>query len=180
MRKYKIEQRTPSTGFITFTEPNANGERLVVEFTKCTGEGKHFLGNLWAKHGFIEKPVGSYWFFDNSVYKDDDCYRAYEVFTNARYAYAMENGERKLVGCRPIVNFFYIEEATEQWFFNALEDIAERFYSCDNTRHYCVKYKEDGLDVEEYTWDMAFALEIFNRKDSAVIYEDGKKTEFKK
>jgi len=181
MREYKIDMRTDHSGLITFTEPNANGENLVVEFTKCTGEGKHFLGNLWAKHGFIEKPVKSYWSFGNEVTKGDDCYRAYEVFTNARYAYAMENGKRKQVGCRPSVNFFYVEEATEQWFLDTLEDIAERFYNCDNKRRYCVKYRdEDGCDVEEYTWDMASALEIFNRKEHSVIYEDGKETEFEK
>lgn len=63
MRKeYTVEQMAGKRWFYTFTEPNAKGEKIVVELCKCTNPGgNNALPVLWKKHSFIDRVLETYW-----------------------------------------------------------------------------------------------------------------------
>lgn len=178
MKKYKIESRGGTAKWVKFEEKNKLGESLLIEMCKCEGEGKHFLGNLWAKHKYIEKPIKSYWMAHTYVTdKEGNCWGKYNVTENVIHSYATCDGKRECVELRPTINFLYIFEATEDVFEQILEDITERFYDCDNECRYTLKYKEDGKEKEIATWDLGSVLDakdVVNRQgvELADIYEN--------
>lgn len=152
--KYTIEDRYNGGKFITFTEPNGLGETLQIEITRVTGEGKHFLGNLWAKEKFINKPVKSYWYVMTYVTDaNGDCWWKYNVTTNKTVGYSTTaGGVRDVVELRPTVNFAYIHEATEENMETILERIENRFLWGNDCQNYVVSYMDGTTEYEVYTW----------------------------
>lgn len=106
MRKeYIVEQMAETRWFYTFTEPNAKGEKIVVELCKCTNPGgNNALPVLWKKHGYIDRVLETYWSIETYV-KDTEssCYGGY-------------NPQHKLSedGKRMVINFDWMFEATEE------------------------------------------------------------------
>lgn len=152
--KYTIEDRYNGGKFITFTEKNALGETLQVEFHKVTGEGKNFSGNFWAKEKFIEKPVKSYWSVMTYVTdKNGDCWGKYNVTTNKTVGYqTTADGIRDVVELRPTVNFSYITEATDETMEDILNRIENYFLWGNNCRGYVVSYWDGSTEYEVHTW----------------------------
>lgn len=67
-----FEQISRYIGGIQYEAKDGKGNTVLLDFHKVEGNPKnrHFLGNLWAKSGYIEKPISSYWSL--SVYVTDD------------------------------------------------------------------------------------------------------------
>ncbi len=61
-KEYTIEKMAGTRWFYTFTEPNAKGEKVVIEFCKCTNPGgNNAIPVLWEKHGYIDRVLETYW-----------------------------------------------------------------------------------------------------------------------
>lgn len=63
MRKvYQCEHTVPPVWWFTFTDRNALGEEIVVEFRKNENtHGKHSLPALWKRRGFVDKEPETWW-----------------------------------------------------------------------------------------------------------------------
>lgn len=62
---------------MVFEGTSAKGQIVTLEISKIEGnpKSKTFLGNIWAKHGYIEAPIASYWFVSESVLEaNGDCH----------------------------------------------------------------------------------------------------------
>lgn len=110
MRKeYTVEQVAETRWFYTFIEPNAKGEKVIIELSKCTNQGgSNALPVLWHKKGYIDRVLETYWSIDTFV-KDTEgnCW--------GRYNPQNKLSEDKK---RVVINF--------EWMFEATEDNKER------------------------------------------------------
>lgn len=63
MRKaYQCEHTVPPVWWFTFTDRNALGEEIAVEFHKNENtHGKHSLPTMWKRKGFIDKEPETWW-----------------------------------------------------------------------------------------------------------------------
>lgn len=112
MRKeYTVEQMAETRWFYTFTEPNAKGETLVIELSKCSNPGgNNALPVLWKKHGFIDRVLETSWSISTYVRDTEGkCYGRY-------------NPQIKPHKCE--INFDWMFEATEE---NKVKLIDETF-----------------------------------------------------
>ena len=104
-KDYTIEQMAETRWFYTFTEPNAKGEKLVIELSHCTNSGgSHALPVLWKKNGYIDRVLETYWSIETYV-KDTE-----------NNSYGRYNPQSKLSedGKRSVIDFDWMFEATEE------------------------------------------------------------------
>lgn len=126
--EYITEKRTESTEFITFKELNWLGELIQIEITKCTPDikSKNSLPRLWKKHGFIDRVLESYW--SVTVYVTDrqgNCWGRYNPQTKLFTRYEKD----KCVECRPVINFDWMFEATEENKQKIINEVIRRAYT---------------------------------------------------
>lgn len=107
-----IEHITPTRQLIKFKKINSKNEQIMIELSKCTSDhSKNSLMNLWLKNGYLKNFIPTYWNIQTYVTdKKGNCYGRYNPQTKMHTRY--EKG--KLVECRPILNFDYVVEATEE------------------------------------------------------------------
>jgi len=119
-KEYTVEQMAETRWFYTFAEPNAKGERLVIEVCKCTNSGgSNALPVLWHKHGYTDKVLETYWSIDTFVRDTEgNCYGRYNPQHELR-----EDGKGM------VINFEYMLEATEGNKEKLLDEVLETFYS---------------------------------------------------
>ena len=104
-KEYTIEQMAETRWFYTFTEPNAKGEKLVIELCKCANwGGNNALPVLWKKKDFIDRVLETYWSIQTYVTDTEGC------------CYGMYNPQEKLRedGKGMVINFDWMFEATEE------------------------------------------------------------------
>ena len=107
MRKeYTVEERVNNrVWFYTFTDTNAKGEKICFELSKCENSGgSHALPVLWAKSGYIDRVLDTYWCLE--VYATDterQCWGRYNPCTKLS-----EDGKRA------VINFDWMFESTEE------------------------------------------------------------------
>lgn len=112
------EQKITGTRIeVNFTEKNKKGERMMMYITKCEcGDYQNALPRLWHKHGYIDRILPTYWHLETFVYdKKDNCYGRYNpqiIFKN-----------------RPILNFDWMLEATEENKEKLIQEVLRRFNS---------------------------------------------------
>lgn len=121
MRKeYTIEQMSETRWFYTFTEPNAKGEKLVIELSKCTNPGgSNALPVLWKKEGYIDRVLETHWSIQTFVTDTEGmCYGIY-------------NPQHKLNkdGKRMILDFNWMFDATEENKEKLIDEVYKLFSS---------------------------------------------------
>jgi len=96
-KEYTAKQMTKTRWFYTFTEPNAKGEKVVIELCKCADiPGKDSMPKLWVKHGFINRVLETYWNVQTYVTdKDGNGFMYYnpQVKPNKKWA---KNGKSRI------------------------------------------------------------------------------------
>lgn len=104
-KEYTIEQMAETRWFYTFSEPNAKGEKLVIELRKCTNcGGNNALPVLWKKHGYIDRVLETYWSISTYVRDTEgNCYGMYNPQHKLR-----EDGKGM------VIDFTWMLEATEE------------------------------------------------------------------
>ncbi|MDR1707437.1 MAG: hypothetical protein LBR46_05485 [Prevotella sp.] len=106
MRKeYTVEQMAETRWFYTFSEPNAKGEKLVIEILRGRNDGgSRALPVLWYKSGMTDRVLETYW-----------CISTYVTDTEGR-CWIMYNPQSKRSddGKRAVINFDWMYEATEE------------------------------------------------------------------
>lgn len=104
-KEYIIKQSAETVWWYTFTEPNAKGEKLVIELCKCEDcPSKNSLSKSWKQHGFIDRVLETYWSIHTYVTDTEGmCYGRYNPQTKLS-----EDGKR----C--VINFDWMFEATEE------------------------------------------------------------------
>ncbi len=102
MRKeYTVEQMAGTRWFYTFIEPNAKGEKIVMELSKCTNPGgSNAIPVLWNKHGYMDRVLETYWSIQTYVTDTEG------------YCHGMYNPQEK--PGRYEINFNWMFEATEE------------------------------------------------------------------
>lgn len=118
--KYTVEQSAETVWWYKFTEPNAKGETLIIELSKCTnGGGNNALPALWKKHGYIDRVLETYWSI--STYVKDT-----EGSSFGRY-----NPQHKLSddGKRAVINFNWMFEAKEENKLKLIDEVYRMFSS---------------------------------------------------
>ena len=123
---HTIETRADGN-WITFSEPNAKGEKmtLVIKKITCDLENKKSLMNIWVKNGWLEKPLETYWSTDTYVDKPDGtCYRAYDpqLIDHKRY-----DSKGNVVLSHYIINFEWLLEATPENYDKIVTEVERRF-----------------------------------------------------
>lgn len=119
-KEYTIRQNSETNWFYEFTEPNAKGETLIIELSKCDNPGgSHALPILWKKHGFIDRVLETYW-----------CISTYVRDTEGN-CWGMYNPQHKLSedGKRAVIDFCWMFEATEENKEKLLDEALKIFYS---------------------------------------------------
>ncbi len=100
-KEYTVEHIAETRWFYTFTEPNAKGEKVVIELCKCTNPGgNNAIPVLWEKHGYMDRVLETYWSIQTFVTDTEGC--SYE-----RYNPQVKPGGSK-------INFNWMFEATEE------------------------------------------------------------------
>ncbi|WP_143323064.1 hypothetical protein [Clostridium sp. HBUAS56010] len=103
-KEYTVEQMAETRWFYTFTEPNAKGEKLVIEiFMGKNDGGSRALPVLWYKSGMTDRVLETYW-----------CISTYVTDTEGR-CWIMYNPQNKRSddGKRAVIDFDWMLEATE-------------------------------------------------------------------
>ena len=119
-KEYTIEQMAPMRWFYTFTEPNAKGEKLVIELIKCDNlGGKDALPVLWKKHGYTDKVLETYWSIH--TYIEDAEGRGWKAYN--------PQSKRSEDGKRSEINFNWMFEATEENKEKLLDEVYRLFSS---------------------------------------------------
>lgn len=77
---FRKTQETNGGRSMVFEGKNAKGQTVTLEIWKCEENPKskcfkYFLGNLWAKSGYIKAPINSYWCVSECVTESNgDCH----------------------------------------------------------------------------------------------------------
>lgn len=104
-KKYITRKSSENTTWYTFIQPNAKGETVVVEITKCTNSGgARSLPYLWKKKGYIDRELDTYLCVDTYV-KDTEG-RSWGMY-NPQHKRSEDNK-------RTEINFDWMFEATEE------------------------------------------------------------------
>lgn len=136
-KEYTIKQMAETRWFYTFTEPNAKGEKLVIEIMKCTNSGgNHSLPVLWHKNGMIDRVLETYWSIE--TYATDT-----EGMCYGRY-----NPQSKLSddSKRAVINFDWMFEATEE----NKEKLIDEVYKLASAAHGETATETKVRKVKEY------------------------------
>lgn len=109
-KEYTIEQMAETRWFYYFTEPNAKGETLTIELTKCEDEPnwKNSNSKRWKKNGYTDRVLETYWSISTYIRDTEgNCYGRYNPQHTTEY-----NPETDSI--RPVINFEWMFEATEE------------------------------------------------------------------
>lgn len=107
---YTIEQIEDTRWFYTFAEPNAKGETLIVELTKCEDDPnwKNSNPKLWKKKGCMDRVLETYWSISTYVRDTEgNCYGIYNPQDTTEY-----HSETNSI--RSVIDFDWMFEATEE------------------------------------------------------------------
>lgn len=114
MRKeYTVEHMTKFDWFYKFIEPNAIGEKIILEVIKCVYNGtakddKKSLPYLWMEHGYIDRILESYWFINTYVTDTEgNCLGKYNPQVTGK-----DTSETEML--HSVINFDWMFEATEE------------------------------------------------------------------
>jgi len=131
--KYTIRQ-TAETGWLyIFTEPNAKGEKMVLEVFKNKDiDSKNSIPKLWHKKGYTNKVLEEYWSIQTYV-KDT------EGNSFGRY-----NPQNKPNKCE--INFDWILEATDENLQKLINEVYRLFSTVQGETATQEKYRK----VREY------------------------------
>ena len=114
-----------SVHWLNYKGKNSKGETLIVELTKCENPGgKTSLPYLWKKHGFTDKIMETWW--GVSTYVTDEKGNCWGKYNPRQKPYTRYH-KGKLVECRPVINFDWLLEATEENAKKLLAEIERRF-----------------------------------------------------
>jgi len=105
-KDFTVEQVGKNRWFYTFTDLNAKGEKVMIEFVKCVPDltNKNSLPYLWQKAGYTDKLLETYWSIEVYVYDTEgNCWGRYNPQVKL-------SEDRK----RHVINFDWLLEATEE------------------------------------------------------------------
>lgn len=123
--EYTIEKRTEKSTIYTFTEPNDKGEKVVVDITECENPGgKRSLPYLWKKHGYIDRVLDNY--LHVMVYVYDTEGRCWGRYNPQEKVYIRKDNKGKIVENRPVIDFNWMFEATEENKKKILDEVYRR------------------------------------------------------
>lgn len=109
-KEYTIEQMEKTRWFYYFKEPNAKGETLTIELTKCEDDPnwKNSNPKLWNKNGCTGSVLETYWSISTYVRDTEgNCFGIYNPQHTTEY-------NPKTDTIRPVINFEWMFEATEK------------------------------------------------------------------
>lgn len=111
-KEYTIEQMAETRWFYKFIEPNAKGETLIIELTKCINlnaeNDKKSLPYMWYKTGCKDRILTTFWSIHTYVRDTEgSCYEKYNPQVIVMYTPETET-------IRPVINFAWMFEATEE------------------------------------------------------------------
>ena len=115
---YTVEQMAEERWFYTFADVNKKGEKLIIELSKVQDDKdyKKSLPKLWAKGGYIDRVLESYWSIETYV-KDSE-----------GNSWGMYNPQHKLnEETRLVINFDWMFEATEENKERIINEVYRRF-----------------------------------------------------
>lgn len=144
MDRVKVEEIAEGRRLLyTFSEKNEKGELIQVELSKCKPDNKSdsSLPRLWAKNGFIDRVLESYWYVDTYVTEENgNCYR--------RYNPTVIKGTTKL-------DFDWVIEATEENLIKLLEEVERRAFGVEATIEVDFQGGESRTECEDCNYMLA-------------------------
>lgn len=132
-KEYTIQQTAETVCFYNFAEPNAKGERLVIEISKNKdNDSKNSIPKLWHKNGYTDKVLGEYWSIQTYVRDTEgNCFGRY-------------NPQHKINKCE--INFDWMLEATDQNLQKLIDEVYRLFYTAQGA----TATQEKIRNVKEY------------------------------
>lgn len=111
-KEYTIEKMAETRWFYKFIEPNATGETLTIELSKCINlnaeNDKKSLPYMWYKAGCKDRILTTFWSIHTYVRDTEGaCYEKYNPQVIVMYTPETET-------TRPVINFDWMFEATEE------------------------------------------------------------------
>lgn len=116
---------------------NKLGEKITVVISKvdCDLKNKKSLMNLWVKNGFLSKPFENYWGINCNVFDSKgNEFKKYDFdFIEAQFY------KNKCRGCRLVINFDWIIEATEENKILILNAIEKNFLDAEKYKRKTIR-----------------------------------------
>lgn len=120
MKKFTVEKIAETRTLVTFRDVTSRSERISVEFVECANSGaKNSLPNLWKKHGYTDKTLGTYWAVSVFAENVDTC--VYRECYNPTVKFS-EDGKRM------VLDFDWVLEATSENRETLLREIEKRAF----------------------------------------------------
>ena len=132
MKNFKLDRKQgAATYWINYEGTNKKGEMLVIELTKCTNPGgKNSLPELWKKNNYIDRVLETYWHLSTYVRDNTGCFSRY----NPQIIYYSRYHKGECIENKPIINFDWMFEATEENAIKLLKEVERVFLTCEETK----------------------------------------------
>lgn len=184
--KFRLERKQgASTYYIHYDGTNSKGEKLLIELSKCKNSGgDKSIPALWKKHGYTKEVMETWW--SVHTYVEDKYGNTWGIY-NPQHIEYFETYKGKFNGCRYIIDFDYIWDATEDNAKKLLEICEDWFLNCRKN-----KTKLNGEMTNEEIIDMykmggfreRYAMDVGKRREENIngnkcyVFEYSEKDEY--
>ena len=184
--KFNLERKQgTATYWIHYDGTNSKGEKLLIELTKCKNSGgDKSIAALWKKNGYTKKVMKTWW--DVRTYIEDKDGNTWGKY-NPQHIEYLKTHKGKTNGCRYILDFDYIWEATEDNAKKLLEVCEDWFLNCRKNKtklngelaseEIIEMYKSGGFR-ERYAMDVGKRREEIISGDKCYVFEYSEKDEY--
>lgn len=130
--KYHDEYRsTPTHLWLDCIDTNERGETALIDIHTCEMDFSHTygLGYMWKRDGRIDGSFSTWWHIDTYVYDTKgNCFGAYNPQEMTYLSKPDKTGHQQM---RPVIDFNWLLEATEENLERILNEIYRRFMTCE-------------------------------------------------
>lgn len=184
--KFSLERKQgASIYWINYDGVNSKGEKLTIELTKCKNSGgDKSIAALWKKHGHTKEVMEAWW--SVHTYVEDKDGNTWGIY-NPQYIEYIETYKGKTNGCRYIIDFDYIWEATEDNAKKLLEVCEDWFLNCrknktklngEMTNEEIIEMYKAGGFRERYAMDVGKRREETINGNKCYVFEYSEKDEY--
>ena len=133
--KFHKEYRSDATHmWLDCTDTNERGETMLVDIHTCEMDFKHSnsLGYIWKRNGRVDGSFRTWWHIDTYVYDTKgNCFGAYNPQEMTYRGRPDRNGHQTV---RPVIDFGWLLEATDENLHRILDEIHRRFMACERRK----------------------------------------------
>lgn len=130
--RYHDEYRSDATHlWLDCTDTNEQGETMLVEIHTCEMDFEHRYGNgyVWKMNGRVDGSFSTWWHIDTYVYQPNgQCFGRYNPQEMTYLSKPDRAGHRQM---RPVIDFDWLLEATDENLERILDEIYRRFMAME-------------------------------------------------